>query len=100
MLLFPLDRLPVIKVVLSYLKTNPSGSHTFRISWRSQGTLTHLLKYSIVSICLPGNTALHFIITDTYFLLNSDSEWARSCFCINNPKLFVFGPRIHCYVSG
>ena len=36
----PPNRLPVVKVVLSYLKTNSSQirSHTFRSSWRCQDT--------------------------------------------------------------
>ena len=47
---FPLDRLPVIRVVCSYLKTNFSRSRIFRISCRSQDTFCYL--YQAILTCL------------------------------------------------
>ena len=41
----PPDRLPVIRVILSYLKTNSLRSHIFKTSKRSQDTGTFCQLY-------------------------------------------------------
>ena len=81
----PSNRLPVIRVILSHLKV-AYFQNKLAFSTRYTNKITVLYQYAF-----PGNTELHFIITNILSSNFTHTKLALSCFNISDSKWFA-GP--------
>ena len=90
-MVLPPDCLPVIKVILSYLKINSLRSRIFRTSRRSQDTFN---KFSVIYQCAFELILYYISLSQTYFLpIHAQNRLGHVLALATQNGLF--GPRIH-----
>ena len=94
---FPLDRLPVIRVFRSNLKTNSSRSRIYSTVQVGLLKIRNTFTAVYYQYAIPGNTVLHFIITHAFFLIHSQNRHChvfalatQNCLCLDPGFIVMF----------